>query len=59
MLRDGTDIKDSMGEVRGCGFLLMIYLSLVVVVLIILLFLLLLLLLSSSSGLVAIWKCRF
>ena len=32
MLRDGTDIEDSVGEVRGCGFLLLTYLELVVVV---------------------------
>ena len=32
MLRDGTDIKESVGEVRGCGFLLLIYLQFVVVV---------------------------
>ena len=32
MLRDGRDIEDSIGEVRGCGFLLLIYLKLVVVV---------------------------
>ena len=26
MLRNGTGTEDSMGEVRGCGFLLLIYL---------------------------------
>ena len=61
MLRDGTDIEDSLGGVRGCGFLLLIYLyyNKLMLSLIILLLLLLLLLLSSLSGLVAIWKCRF